>query len=315
MKKYIILGTGQVGSAIMHKLIENNSDNEIILVNRSGKVTFPLPSRVTVTAADVTDKRQMTRLAKESEMIFCCLDAPYQKWASFYPSVGSSLITMLKNSDARVVYADNLYSYGNLQGSEMNENLPHSAKTKKGKIRSAVIHTLLESDPELKKRVAIVKAADFIGPNIQKGLFGEDFLIRLYNNKRIVLFGDISLPHTFTNIRDFATAMINISEAPDAFGQIWHAPNAPAISLDKWIHLFEILSNKGAKVTVLPKIAVQVTGLFNSFIKELNELAYQFEYPYLVNHDKYVSRFGNHSTLPSEIVRDTLSWYDNKFKK
>lgn len=38
-------------------------------------------------------------------------------------------------------------------------------------------------------------------------------------------------------------------------------------------------------------------------------MAYQFEHPYLVNHDKYANRFGNHATYPSDIVKETIKWY------
>jgi nucleoside-diphosphate-sugar epimerase len=152
--------------------------------------------------------------------------------------------------------------------------------------------------------VAFVKAADFIGPRIHKGIFGTDFLHSVYNGKTVRLFGNIALPHTFTYINDFAAAMINVGTANDTFGQIWHVPNAPALSLDKWVHLFEVVTNKKIKKTVTPKFVIRIAGLFNSFIKELYEMAYQFEYPYLVNHDKYVSRFGNHATYPSDIVKE-----------
>jgi nucleoside-diphosphate-sugar epimerase len=157
--------------------------------------------------------------------------------------------------------------------------------------------------------VAFVKAADFIGPRIHKGIFGIDFLHSVYNGKTVRLFGNIELPHTFTYINDFAAAMINVGTAHDTFGQIWHVPNAPALSPDKWVHLFEVIANKKIKKSVTPKFIIKIAGLFNSFIKELYEMAYQFEYPYLVNHDKYLNRFGNHITYPSEIVKETVAWY------
>jgi nucleoside-diphosphate-sugar epimerase len=269
---------------------------------------------VQVTAADATSKKDMEAIANRSELIFSCTDMPYDKWADFYPATAAALAHALSKTSVRLVFADNLYSYGNVSGKEMNEQMPHTAKTKKGTIRAGVINTLLYSGNEFNSRVAFVKAADFIGPRIHKGIFGTDFLDRMYNGKTVRLFGDIALPHTFTYIKDFAAAMINVGTANDAFGQIWHVPNAPALSLDKWLHLFEVVTNKPIKKSVTPKFVIRIAGLFNSFVKELYEMAYQFEYPYLVNHDKYVSRFGNHSTYPSDIVKDTVEWYTSTKK-
>jgi nucleoside-diphosphate-sugar epimerase len=304
-----ILGTGQLGLAIMQLLLDKNPDEKILLVNRTGKLNIPIPQNVQVTAADVTSKTAMKVIACRSDLIFSCTDMPYNKWAAFYPATATALAYALTETNARLVFADNLYSYGNVSGKEMNELLTHTAKTKKGKIRAGVINTLLYSGHEFSNRVAIVKAADFIGPRIHKGIFGTDFLHNVYTGKTVRLFGNIDLPHTFTYIKDFATAMINVGTASDTFGQIWHVPNAPALSPDKWVHLFEVIANKKIKKSVTPKFVIRIAGLFNSFINELYEMAYQFEYPYLVNHDKYVSRFGNHSTYPSDIVKETVEWY------
>jgi nucleoside-diphosphate-sugar epimerase len=304
-----ILGTGQLGLAIMQLLLDKNPNESILLVNRSGKLNVSIPQNVQVTAADVTSKTAMEAIFSRSDLIFSCTDMPYDKWADFYPATATALAHALSKTRARLVFADNLYSYGNVLGKEMHELMPHTAKTKKGKIRAGVINTLLFSGNEFNNRVAFVKAADFIGPRIDKGLFGTDFLHNVYNGKTVRLFGNIALPHTFTYIKDFAAAMINVGTANDAFAQIWHVPNAPALSLDKWLHLFEVISNKKINKSVTPKFVIWIAGLFNHFIKELYEMAYQFEYPYLVNHDKYVSRFGNHSTYPSDIVKETIEWY------
>ncbi len=304
-----ILGTGQSGLAVMQVLIDKNPGEEILLVNRTGKLNISLPENVKLIAADVSNAADMEAIANKSELIFSCTDVPYQHWKDFYPATAKALAHALRKTNTRLVFADNLYSYGNVLGKEMHETMPHAAKTKKGKIRASVIQTLLTSGDEFNSRVAFVKAADLIGPNIHKGLFGTDFLQRLYQGKRVSLFGNIALPHTFTYINDFAIAMVNVGTAPDAFGQIWHVPNAPALSVDKWTHLFEIITEKQIKKAVLPKFFIRLIGFFNAFIGDLYELAYQFEYPYLVNHDKYVNRFGNHASYPSDIVKATIAWY------
>jgi nucleoside-diphosphate-sugar epimerase len=309
-----ILGTGQLGLAIMQLLLEKNADEEILLVNRSGKLDIPVPQNVQVTAADVRCKTAMKAIANKSELIFSCTDMPYEKWADFYPATADALAYALSESNARLVFADNLYSYGNIAGATMHEQMPHNATTKKGKIRAGVINTLLLSGREFNNRVAFVKAADFIGPRIYKGLFGADFLNNVYSGKKIMLFGNIALPHTFTYINDFATAMINVGTANDTFGQIWHVPNAPALSTDKWVHLFEVITNKKIRKTTVPKFVIKIAGIFNPFIKELYEMAYQFEHAYLVDHDKYVKRFGNHATYPSQIVKETVDWYTSTQK-
>jgi nucleoside-diphosphate-sugar epimerase len=306
-----ILGTGQLGIAMMEALVRINPNGDVTMVNRSGKLEVTIPDKVRLIAANVTSTKDMEEIASRSEVIFSCTDVPYQTWKDFYPATSSALAFALSKTDAKLVFADNLYSYGNVSGRVMHESMPHSAQNKKGLIRASVINTLLKSGNDFSKRVAFVKAADFIGPRIHKGLFGTDFLKRLYTGKSVILSGKINLPHTFTYINDFAAAIVNVGNADDAFGQLWHVPNAPAMSLDKWIHLFEVMADRKAKVKVLPKFMVRAAGLFSPLIKEFYELAYQFEYPYLVDHAKYEARFGNHVTCPSTIAKETVQWYNS----
>lgn len=303
-----ILGTGQVGLALLNILMKDYPTEEILVINRSGKINLPLPENVRLLAVDVTNKEAMMNIAKQSELIFSCTDVPYQMWHEFYPAITVALDHALKNSTARLVIADNLYSYGNVKGANMNEKFPHHATTRKGIIRANMIQKLLNDANEYKNRVAFVKAADFIGPGIYKGLFGTDFLHRLQQQKTLFMYGDLNLPHTFTYINDFAQAMINVGTANDSFGQIWHAPNATAMSLDKWIHLFEVHTSSKANILSIPKFVIKLASHFNTMIRELYELSYQFEYPYLVDHTKYVSRFGDHSTSPSIIVKETVQY-------
>lgn len=311
----VILGTGQLGLAILDQLLTLNPTETIVLVNRSGKIKRSLPENVQLLAADVTDNHKMEYVAREADVIFSCTDVPYQNWTEFYPAAASALAYALSRSGARLVFADNMYSYGNMSGEKMHEALPHIATTKKGRIRTQVINTLLFSGKSYSKRVAIVKAADFIGPEIHKGVFGTDFLDRLYNEKTIPLFGKIDLKHTFTYIHDFAEAMINIASADDAFGQVWHVPNAEPMDMRSWLVLFEKYSGKKTNVKTIPKFLVKIGGLFNPLLRELYELAYQFEFPYLVDHTKYVNRFGNHACSHEHIVKETLTWFEKKSTK
>lgn len=306
-----IIGTGQLGLAIMDELLKDNPDEDMLLVNRSGKLQQSLPSNVQLMAADATNKHEMEFIAREAEVIYSCTDVPYQLWDVFYPAVASALAYALEKTGARLVFADNMYSYGNVKGAEMEETMPHSAKTKKGGIRAKVINELLYTGRAFAEQVVIVKAADFIGPRVHKGIFSTDFLEKLYHGKAIRMYSKPALPHAFTYIGDFARAMVNVGNASDAAGQIWHVPNAPAISVKEWVTLFENASGKKARIKQLPKILVRIAGLFNDLIHELYELAYQFEYPYLVSHNKYVTRFGNHATSPDKIVAETILWYQS----
>ena len=121
--------------------------------------------------------------------------------------------------------------------------------------------------------------------------------------------GDTTLPHHFTFIEDFAKAMVLVAFESKAFNEIWHVPNALAISQNEWIEIFKQETGLKIKFRAIPKFMITLLGLFNPFVKELNELSYQFEYPYLVDSRKFINHFGDISTSPIEIIKKTTQWY------
>ncbi len=305
-----ILGTGQVGRVIFDQLQMGIPKSKILLVNKSGKVLFDLPIGTEVLKADVTIPENLIPIFQKSDIVFSCTDVPYQIWDNFYPLLSNAMSEGLKQSDAKLVFADNMYSYGNRKGQLIYEDLPHTAETKKGKIRASIINNFEQN--EVNGKVAIVKASDFIGCHIDKGIFGMDFLKRIYNNQTVYLPSSINQPHHFTFIEDFAKAMILIAFDSNAYNQIWHVPNADAISQKEWIEIFRQETKLNIKYSSVPKIILNIVAFFNPFVKELKELSYQFEYPYLVDSRKFISKFGNIATSHIEIVKKIIQWYNLK---
>jgi len=44
-------------------------------------------------------------------------------------------------------------------------------------------------------------------------------------------------------------------------------------------------------------------------LKEVKEIMYGWEQPYIVNHKKYEDRFGNASTPHDIAIKETIQWY------
>jgi hypothetical protein len=44
-------------------------------------------------------------------------------------------------------------------------------------------------------------------------------------------------------------------------------------------------------------------------MREINEMAYEFEQPFVVDHSKFERAFGNTATPARDAVRQTLDWF------
>jgi hypothetical protein len=62
-------------------------------------------------------------------------------------------------------------------------------------------------------------------------------------------------------------------------------------------------------VRSLPKLAVRALGLVNPMIRELTEISYQFDEPFILDTNKYESAFGVAGTPLAAAVATTVAWY------
>lgn len=64
-----------------------------------------------------------------------------------------------------------------------------------------------------------------------------------------------------------------------------------------------------ARPTTLSAALVRVLGIFNPMLRDLGELLYEFDAPYLVDGSRYQRAFGGTPTPHSEVIHQTIAWY------
>jgi hypothetical protein len=64
--------------------------------------------------------------------------------------------------------------------------------------------------------------------------------------------------------------------------------------------------NTKPKITVLPRLMIQLAGLFNPIIKESIEMLYQYDSDYIFNSDKFDEAFTFNKVLYAEGIRNSL---------
>jgi hypothetical protein len=83
-------------------------------------------------AADASDSAQATDAAAEAAVIYHCASPPYTKWPELFPPLTRSILGAAESSGAKLVFADNLYAYGPVDG-PLREDLPANARGRKGR--------------------------------------------------------------------------------------------------------------------------------------------------------------------------------------
>jgi nucleoside-diphosphate-sugar epimerase len=303
-----IFGAGQVGMTLMEQLVQQGIT--VTLVNRRGQVGEPLPAGATVVAGDLTEPATVARLAKDAELIFATAQPDYTQWAEKWPPLMESLIAGIALTDARMVFVDNLYMYGPTSGKPIREDLPYAATGRKGRTRAAIATMLLDAHKAGKVRATIGRASDFYGPRAtDTAIFGDRFFEAVAAGKPADLFGDPDLPHTYTYVPDFARALIDLSRTDEAYGCAWHVPNAQTVSTREMVYKFEKALGQPVKTRVVSPLMLSMVGLFVPIVREMKEMAYEFEQPYVVDDSRFRAAFDVQTTPLDEAIAATVEWY------
>ena len=303
----IVYGTGPLGLWVAQTLA--GKGKQVTLVNRKGKIAQNLSDQIKIVAGDATDSTSVYQICMEADVVFHCAMPPYTEWPDKFPPLTKGILEGVSQAGAKLIYGDNLYMYGDTEGRPISENLPYVATGHKGKARAEMAETLLSAHKKGVVQVAIGRGSDFYGPQVTNSTFGEMFFKAALSGKPANLLGNIDLPHTYTYIKDFAKALVKLSENDQAFGQVWHVPNASTITTRQLVGLVEKEIVQPIKIRAAGRLIVTLLGLFNPMIKEIKEMMYEWEKPYVVDHSKFEETFGADTTPHEVAIKETVEWY------
>jgi nucleoside-diphosphate-sugar epimerase len=304
---HVVLGTGQLGLAVMDALLTN--DEKVAIVNRSGKVTEPTADTVSVLQADLSDPDSVANVTSNADTVFFCAAPPYTDWPEQFPVMTQAVIDGVSRTGAKLVFGDNLYMYGPTGSKPIREDLPYAATGSKGTARAQVANILMDADKAGQVQVAIGRASDFFGPRVTGSVLGERVFGAALEGTTVDVLGNIDLPHTYTYIRDFASALVTLSSREEAYGQAWNVPNAKTLTTQQWLDMIGEQVGHPLKTRSAGALMITVLGLFNPALREMKEMMYEFTEPYIVDDTKFLEAFGGEPTEPKVAVEKTLDWY------
>jgi len=302
---HVIFGTGPVGLAVMRELLAQGK--RVRLVNRSGIAV--VPESVEVVQSNAADPASTRQLCRDATVVYNCVNAPYTDWAAFLPPMHAAILQGAAAANAKLVVAENLYMYGPVSGS-ITEALPYHPTTRKGRVRAKMAEELMAAHRAGIVRATSGRASDFYGPGAgQQGIFGDRVIPPLLAGKTVSMLGKLDVPHTYTYISDFGKGLVLLGAHDEALGTTWHIPNAPTLTTRQMLTLFFEEAHLPPRMGSVPDLMVRTLGLFNPLLREVAEMLYEFNEPFVVESSKFVQAFGDIATPHREAIRQTLEWY------
>jgi nucleoside-diphosphate-sugar epimerase len=302
---HVVLGGGAVGSTIAEQLVA--AGEAVRLVTRSGRASV---AGAEPAAADLTDPAAVRAVAAGAEVAYFACQPAYTDWPAGFPPLAAGVLGGLAESGTRLAVVDNLYMYGPTGGRPITEDLPYAATGRKGRARAALAEQLLGAHRAGDVPVVIARASDYFGPLGVTSVAGDRFFPALLAGKKVQVFGDPSLPHSYTFVQDFARTLIELGRRPEAFGQAWHVPTAAAVSQARFAQLAaEAAGVRLAGLSRVSKPMLRLAGLFVPAAREMIEMAYEFEQPYILDSSKIEQAFGLRATPLEDALAATVRWW------
>jgi nucleoside-diphosphate-sugar epimerase len=299
-----ILGAGGVIGTELAKSLPNYTDR-IRLVSRH-------PKKVNLTddlaSADLLDARQTLDAVHGSAIVYLTAGLPYhiKTWQSQWPIIIKNVIDACKKQNAKLVFFDNVYAYGRVNG-WMTENSALNPSSKKGEVRKKIADMIMKEIGGGTLEAIIARAADFYGPNTPLSFVNVMVFDNFKNGKKAQWLINDKARHSLTYTPDAGKATAILGNTGSAYNQVWHLPtDRNPLTGKEFIERVAAEFKCSPRYTVLHPWMVRMVGFFNNNVRESVEMLYQNDSDYLFDSSKFDKTFDFKATSYSQGIRKTV---------
>ena len=309
MARHVVIGAGQIGTTITEQLAQ--AGEEVRAITRSGSGLRH--ERVERVAADAGDRERLTPLLAGAEVVHHCLHTAYtaRAWRRDLPPAEAAVLAAAGRAGAVVVFPESLYAYTRTDA-PMTEDGPRDARGGKRGVRTDLLAARAASPTPT---VSVV-ASDVFGPHATVNAHaGERMLSAVLGGKTLRVIGSPDRIHTFTYLPDLARAMIAAADRADlreGGDAVLHAPSGPAVTQRQMAQAYAGAAGTTARVAAIPGWVLTLGSLVPGSVRELAEMRYQFEAPFVMGSTTSQRALGLTPTPLAEAARATVAWWRDR---
>ncbi len=301
---HTILGANGVIAQELSRTLAASS-TKVRQVSRNPRKVNPGDETV---VADLLNYQATADAVSGSEVVYLTAGLKYDAsvWQAQWPRVMRNVIDACKQHGARLVFFDNVYAYGRVDG-WMTEETPFNPTSKKGEVRARIDTMLLDEMRNGNLHAMIARAADFYGPATVNSFPHATVFERLKAGKAPQWIGNPDAIHTFTYTPDTGPALAALGKSPEAYGQTWHLPTSKEpLTGAGFVRLACELAGQPYRLQVAPRWMLRLMGMFMPVLRENDEMMYQFEHDYCFDSSKIEAAFGLQATTYRNGIGETL---------
>jgi hypothetical protein len=147
-------------------------------------------------------------------------------------------------------------------------------------------------------------------------VLGDFFWPRVLAGKTAYSPFPLDAIHTYHYIPDVAAGLAALGCAEtDVYGRPWMLPCAPAGSLREVGVRLAAKLGREIKVSQVPRWVVKATGVFMPLMRELDEMLYQWDEPFVVDDRRFRERFKPVPTTIDDAAARTVDWAKQHYQR
>ena len=261
--------------------------------------------------ADLKKLEEVKAAVSGCEVAYLTVGLEYKLkvWRTVWPKIMDNVIQACKENSCKLVFFDNVYSYGKVEG-WMTEKSPVKPSSEKGKVRAKVAGMIMDEVKSGNLNAIIARAPDFYGPETPLSFFNVMVIENLLKGKAAQWMIDPDLKHSLIYTPDAGKACSILGNTDSSFNKIWHLPtDRNALTGREYIELCARIMNTKPRLMVLKSWFLSILGIFINAIKENKEMLYQVDSEYLFDSSKFEREFDFQPTTYKEGMKATIESY------
>jgi len=300
---HTILGAGgSIGTELVKELVRGGKRIRLV-----GRNPASADGSAEAVSADISNLDQTVKAVSGSTVVYLLVGLKYDLkiWRALWPRIMQNAIEACKRAKARLMFFDNVYMYGQVNGA-MTEQTPFNPCSAKGEIRAQIATVLLDEVKAENLVALIARSADFYGPDAKNSVPNILVFNKFAKGSKASWLVNDSVKHSLTFTLDAARSLAFLAGNEKAWNQTWHVPTAPNPPTGK--EFIRMVANEFGvtpNYRVLTRPMIRVAGWFDPTVRESYEMLYQSEYNYIFDSTKFEKAFNFEPTSYAQGVRIT----------
>lgn len=302
-KTALILGaTGGIGGAVARTLARRGWN--IRALSRNAASAMAAQPSYAWRQGDAMIAADVAEAAHGADVIVHAVNPPgYVNWATLVLPMLDNTIAAAKAAGARIVLPGTVYNFGPDAWALLTEDSPQNPRSRKGAIRVAM-EERLKAAAAAGTPVIIVRAGDFFGPDAANNWFSQSLVKPGKAISSILYPGRRGVGHQWAYLPDVAETMARLIERTDrlpAFA-VYHMRGVWDHNGRQMIAAIEKAVGRKLRVWGFPWFALPALGLFSTFFREVQEMAYLWREPIRMDNARLMAELGEEPYTPIEAA-------------